>query len=131
MSDAALLAAFESCTLPKAEWTHEAHVRTAWIYLTTRSYDDALTALRTGIPKYNRSLGNKTGYHDTVTVAFARIIAARILASPDDDFPDFRERHSDLFAKSPSPLARYYSRERLASPEAVASFVEPDISPLP
>lgn len=131
MSDAALLAAFESCTLPKAEWTHEAHVRTAWIYLTTRSYDDALAALRNGIPKYNRSLGNTTGYHDTVTVAYARIIAARILISPDDDFPDFRLRHADLFAKSPSPLARHYSKERLASPEAVESFVDPDLSPLP
>jgi hypothetical protein len=131
MSDAALLAAFESCTLPKSEWTHEAHVRTAWIYLTTRSYEEALAALRTGIPKYNRSLGNTTGYHDTVTVAFVRIIAARILASPDDDFPEFRSRHADLFTKTPSPLNRYYSNERLSSPEAVVSFVEPDLSPLP
>lgn len=131
MSDAALLAAFESCTLPKAEWTHEAHIRTAWIYLTTRSFDAAVAALRNGIPKYNRSLGNTTGYHDTVTVAFTRIISARILASPDDDFAEFRARHADLFAKSPSPLALYYSKERLVSPEAVASFVEPDISPLP
>ena len=131
MSDAALLAAFEFCTLPKAAWTHEAHIRTAWIYLTTRSYDDALAALRNGIPKYNRSLGNTTGYHDTITVAFTRLIAGRILASPDDDFAEFRTRHADLFAKSPSPLALHYSKERLASPEAVASFVEPDISPLP
>ena len=96
MSDSGLLAAFESCTLPKAEWTHEAHVRTAWIYLTTRSFDDALAALRNGILQYNRSLGNTTGYHDTVTVAFTRIIAARIHASPADDFPDFRTSRRSL-----------------------------------
>jgi hypothetical protein len=131
MSDAALAAAFEACTLPKALWTHEAHVRTAWHYLTTRSLADAVESLRTNIDRYNRSLGNAAGYHDTVTVAFARLIASRILQSPDDDFPAFKARNADLFVKSPSPLARYYSSELLASPGAVASFVEPDMSPLP
>lgn len=131
MSDTALVAAFEACTLPKAFWTHEAHVRTAWYYLTTRTLDDAIHSLRTNIDRYNRSLGNTAGYHDTVTVAFARLIASRILTSPDDDFPAFKARHADLFVKSPSPLARYYSADLFASPEAVASFVEPDLSPLP
>lgn len=131
MSDAELLAAFASCSLPKSEWTHEAHVRTAWTYLTSRSFEAAVSALRTGIQKYNRSLGNTTGYHDTVTVAFARLIASRILAAPDDDFPAFKARHADLFVKSPSPLASYYSSARLGTSDAVASFVEPDLSPLP
>ena len=131
MSDSDLLAAFESCTLPKPEWTHEAHVRTAWIYLTTRPFEDAVKALRSGIQKYNLSLGNKTGYHDTVTIAFARLIRSRIAALPESDFAAFRSRFPDLFAKSPSPLSRFYSKERLTSPEAVASFVEPDLLPLP
>lgn len=131
MSDAALIAAFEACTIPKTEWTHEAHVRTAWIYLTTRSYDDALAALRSGIPKYNRSLGNTTGYHDTITVAFARIIAARIDKFPASGFDEFRRLNDDLFCKSPSPLARYYSKDRLSSAEAIESFIEPDLVTLP
>ncbi|MFO0936187.1 MAG: hypothetical protein U0798_06700 [Gemmataceae bacterium] len=131
MSDEELRIAFEACTLPKADWTHEAHVRMAWIYLSTRSYEEALESIRAGIQKYNLSLGNTSGYHDTITVAFARLIKSSILQSPGDNFPGFHARCPGLFRKSPSPLAPYYSKERLASADAVSSFVEPDLSPLP
>jgi len=78
MTDAEFLAAFEACTIPKADWTHEAHVRMAWLYLTSRPFPDALQRIRTGIRRYNDSLGG-TGYHDTITVALTRLIASRLV----------------------------------------------------
>ena len=131
MTDAELLAAFESCTLPKAEWTHEAHIRTAWLYLTNHPFDTALHSIRSGIQKYNLSLGNTTGYHETITVAFARLIASSIHRTPSVPFRTFTMKNPELFCKSPSPLLQYYSKARLASPDAVSGFVEPDLSPLP
>ncbi|MEO2089567.1 MAG: hypothetical protein ABGY75_08745 [Gemmataceae bacterium] len=129
MSDDDFLAAFEACTIPKADWTHEAHVRMAWLYLSRLPFPAAVQNARSGISKYNRSLGNTTGYHDTVTVAAVRVIAARM--ADGETYPAFRTRNPDLFGNLMGVLRGYYSEARIMSPEAVAVFVEPDVRPLP
>ena len=35
MTDKEFLAAFENCSLTRENWTHAAHVRMAWLYLST------------------------------------------------------------------------------------------------
>jgi hypothetical protein len=129
MSDDDFLAAFEACTIPKADWTHEAHVRMAWLYLSRLPFPAAVQHARSGISRYNRSLGNTTGYHDTVTVAAVRVIAARM--AEGEEYPAFRERNADLFGNLMGVLRGYYSEGRLKSPEAAVEFVEPDLQPLP
>ena len=129
MADDEFLAAFEACTVPRADWAHAAHVRMAWLYLSRLPAPDALDRVRTGIRRYNASLGNATGYHDTITVAFVRLIAARI--APGEPFPAFRDRHPDLFDRTLAALRPHYSDDRLRSAEAVERFVEPDLAPLP
>ena len=95
MTDAEFLAAFEACTIPRADWTHEAHVRMAWLYLSRLPFPSALQNARTGIARYNRSLGNTSGYHDTVTVAAVRVIASR--RTDEETYAEFRARNGDLF----------------------------------
>jgi hypothetical protein len=129
MNDDEFLAAFEACTIPKTDWTHEAHVRMAWLYLSRFPLPTALQNARSGIAKYNRSLGNTTGYHDTVTVAAVRVIASRM--ADGERYEAFRTRNGDLFQSLMSVLRGYYSEARIKSPEAVAEFVEPDLAPLP
>lgn len=127
MTDAEFLAAFEACAIPRADWTHEAHVRMAWLYLSSRPFPDALQRIRTGIQRYNYSLGG-TGYHDTITVAFARLIASRL---GGDGYAAFRAANPDLMDRTLSALKRYYTEGRLKSEDAKAAFVEPDVAPLP
>lgn len=129
MSDDDFLAAFEACTIPKADWTHEAHVRMAWLYLSRLPFPTAVQNARSGISKYNRSLGNTAGYHDTVTVAAVTVIGSRM--TDGESYPAFRTRNPDLFANLMGVLRRYYSEDRIKSPEAVAEFIEPDLRPLP
>lgn len=129
MTDEDFLAAFEGCTIPKADWTHEAHVRMAWLYLSRLPLPAALQKARSGIARYNRSLGNTTGYHDTVTVAAVRVIASRMAAG--EGYAAFLVRNRDLIDNLMEVLRGYYSDARLKSDEAVAEFVEPDRAPLP
>ncbi|HVH48870.1 MAG TPA: hypothetical protein VM760_03185, partial [Sphingomicrobium sp.] len=61
-------------TLPREEWTHEAHLA-ATIYLLTRRPDIALdTELPGIIRRYNESVGgvnsDSEGYHETITRSF-------------------------------------------------------------
>ncbi len=128
--DSAFLAAFESCTLAPETWTHTAHIRMAWLCLGAADFATALERIRNGILRYNAEVLDKLPeYHETVTVAFARIIAARM--RPGESWEEFARHNEDLFARTPPALSPYYSAALLMSQQARRSFVEPDLRPLP
>jgi hypothetical protein len=142
MTDDEFLAAFEAAAIARTDWTHEAHVRMAWAYLTRLPFTTALEKVRSGIRKLNTAFASSgdprckpaetehpPGYHDTITVAFVRVIAARLLL--DEDYPAFRDRNPDLFDRTLAVLLRHYTKKRLHSKKARRAFVEPDREPLP
>jgi hypothetical protein len=129
MTDDEFRAAFENLTLPRGEWTHAAHVRLAFLYLRSMPADDALATIRERITAFNYAHGNRIGYHETVTAVFVRLIAHALADLADTDFAGLGAARPDLF--EPDLLLRYYSRERLYSPEARARFVSPDVAALP
>jgi hypothetical protein len=78
MTDDEFLAAFEACRLPRDHWTHEAHVRMAWLYLREMRLEEVIATVRGGIRRYNASHGNTEGYHETITVAYLVLIDSRL-----------------------------------------------------
>lgn len=134
MDDLALLAEFESCRLPVEAWTHAAHVRVAYTYLSRYGFAEALVRMRAAIRAYNaakqRRDGPLEGYHETITVAWLRIVDATMRHyGPGDNSQDFCERQPHLLSRT--LLRLYYTRDRLVHPPAKTEFVEPDIAPLP
>jgi predicted N-acetyltransferase YhbS len=134
MDDREFMAEFELAAIPRERWTHRAHVRTAFLYLRALPFQQALARLRSGIKALNHanSVADTPtgGYHETLTVAWARVVAAALAsADPAQDFDSFAQQHADLLRKD--LLRQYYSIERVFSPEARAAFVEPDLAPLP
>ena len=129
MSDDDFLTAFEAVAFTRPEWTHEAHVRMAWLYLMRLPYAEALDRVRRGIQKLNGKIGSPDGYHETITVAFVRVIASRLL--PEEAYSAFRERNPELFDRTLVALLHHYTKDRLHSPEARKAFIEPDVRPLP
>lgn len=129
-ADRRFLAAFEGCELPEGEWTHVAHVRVAWICLNLDDPQAALERIRRGILRYNTNvLQRRDKYHETVTVAFTRIVADRMRAG--DVWSNFAQRIDDLLDPDDPLLLRYYSTQRLFSDDARLAFVEPDLKALP
>jgi hypothetical protein len=129
VTDDEFLATFEAAAVARPEWTHEAHVRMAWLYLTRLRAAEALHLVRTGIRKLNAKIGSPDGYHETITVAFVRVIASRL--TPGEEWSAFRARNPDLLDRTLAALLRYYTKDRLHSPEARKAFVEPDLAALP
>eukprot|EP00842_Homolaphlyctis_polyrhiza_P000636 jgi/Hompol1/1573/HPOL_005646-RA len=140
IGDEVFLNAFEQTTLSFDEWTHRAHVRMAWNYLLDANGDLETTFLRVkeGITRYNDANRDRvrTGFHHTITMFFLRLTALAIKAdklahaeSRSGDFLDFLGRHPNL--DNFRTVFKYYSRERLYSPEAHTTFIEPDLQPLP
>src|SRR5437660_457543 len=113
MTDDEFLAAFEAAAIPRTDWTHEAHVRMAWLYLTRLPVAAARERVRAGIRGLNAVIGSPDGYHDTITVAFVRVIADRLM--PGEAYPAFRDRNPDLLDRTLAALSRHYSPEVLYS----------------
>ncbi len=122
-------------TLPRSEWTHEAHLAaTTWL-LTRRADVDIDAELAGIIRRYNESVGgvnsDSEGYHETITRVFLRGI--RLFLEEGTDAP-LHELVNELL-RSPMgrrdwPL-RFYSRERLFSVEARRELIPPDLAALP
>jgi hypothetical protein len=137
MTDAELQRQFEDLTLPFAQWTHRAHVRITYCYLSSLPFDQALDRVRRGIRAYNGH--NKvpesptSGYNETTTVAFVKIIHAIMQAygtvMPTLDSESFCDTHPQLLNKN--ILRLFYSPERRMHPDAKSKFVEPDLTALP
>jgi hypothetical protein len=129
-------ARFAARTLPKAEWTHAAHLTVGLWHVHHFGSTAALPMLRDGIGRLNDSHGtaNTTtgGYHETITAAYVRLIAAYLAAS-DASVP--LATHVDRLLADPladrDALLRYYSRDLLMSPHARLAWAEPDRAALP
>lgn len=134
LDDAAFLAAFEAGSIPHDRWRHRDHLRMAFLYLSAFPFDAAVARMRSGIQALNARHGTEetttSGYHETMTVAWARVIAATIHAhGPRGDSRAFLDAHPHLQAKTLIRL--YYSRARITTDRAKAEFVDPDLGPLP
>jgi len=133
IQDADLIAAFERSLLPPHAWNHRAHVRVTYIYASQDGLEAALARMRIGINALNAAHrvpeAVDRGYHETITVAFMRLIVAACRQQPFQSSAEFCEAHPELMSKS--ALLVHYSRERLMSLAAKTTFVEPDLKTLP
>jgi hypothetical protein len=123
-------------TLPRAEWTHEAHLA-ACLYLVSERADIAPERdLPDIIRRFNESVGGVNdetqGYHETITQCF--IVAVRLHLTRVPEAMALVDKVNALLASAEGrrgwPL-RYYSSDRLFSVAARLRFIEPDIAPLP
>jgi len=135
VTDAQFLAAFEACTIPfPSEWTHRAHLRVAYLYLTHHPLDEAIARIRDGIRRYNAANGivdaPERGYHETLTQMWMRVLHGLLAsAGPESGFDAFLETHPYLLQKTLGRL--FYSRETMMSPRAKHEYVPPDRTPFP
>ena len=123
-------------TLPRADWTHEAHLAATTYLLTHRPDIDLDRQLPDIIRRYNESVGgvndDTQGYHETITRLFLHGVRL-FLAEADREAP-LVELVNELLL---SPMGRrdwplrFYSAERLFSVEARRHFVPPDLAALP
>ena len=122
-------------TLPRAEWTHEAHLAATTYLLLKRPDLDLDRALPDIIRRYNESVGgvnsDTEGYHETITRMFLQ--GVRLFLAEADTAAPLHDLVNALL-RSPTgrrdwPL-RFYSKELLFSVEARRTLVEPDIASL-
>lgn len=123
-------------TLPKCEWTHEAHFAAALWLLRMRPAFAEPDEIRILITRYNEATGTPNtedgGYHHSITLASMRGAAAYLAAHPPG-----APLHTVLAALMAGPMGKsdwllaHWRRETLFDAVARREWVEPDRAPLP
>lgn len=123
-------------TLPRADWTHEAHLAATTYLLTRQPVVDIDTALPGIIRAYNESVGgvnsDSEGYHETITRLFLH--GVRLFLAEANPHEPLHKLVNELLL---SPMGRrdwplrFCSSERLFSVEARRAFVPPDLAAPP
>lgn len=129
-SDEDFLRAFEEEAYPVTNLTHLDHLRLAWIYL--RKYADTAAQERmcrlfyTSATRWN--VQHK--FHYTITVAWMKLVSIGLVLTPHfSRFNDFANAHQWLLNKD--AVLAFYSRPRISSAVARATWVEPDLQFFP
>jgi hypothetical protein len=126
-----LVESFESCAMPPAKFDHGAHLAVAlWYVSRCPSAATAAAHMREGLHRFAAHHNAQGNYNETLTLFWLKLVR-HFLAQADAARP-LAERANELLATySNSKLAfQYYSRALVQTPEAKASWVEPDLKPL-
>jgi hypothetical protein len=123
------LATWEAGALPKAAWTHAAHVAVGAAY-SVRYGPGAVDELRRGIKRHNEAVGTTStgavGYHETLTCFWAGVLS-RVVSGLVD--PWLAACHAVKLLGDDRNLHRqYYSFDVVKHPDARVTFVPPDLA---
>jgi hypothetical protein len=134
VDDCTLLAQFGSTELPLDQWNHRLHVRIVFLHLLESPFSEALANFRAALRSYNEAHSVPdhlaSGYHETLTVAWFALIAARFAQSREiTDSNSFCGAFPELLDRA--LLRRFYSADRITTWMAKREFVPPDLEALP
>lgn len=126
MMDLEFARAFERGDIAPSAFTHQSHVRLAWVYLQEGpTFEAALARVRDEIQRFAAAAGASQKYHETITVAWMMLLdTARTRVDASCSFEELLRLVPELADKD-LPL-KYYTRERLFSDEARAGWILPD-----
>jgi hypothetical protein len=125
----ALVESFEACSFHPSEFRHYQHLAVALWYVRHLPPAAAVTKMTSGIKKLAEAYG-KTGYHETITLFWLRIVSA--FAAQTDAGTSLAAIANQLIDSCDNKdlINDYYSPVLLESARAKAEWVEPDLKRL-
>jgi hypothetical protein len=128
------LAAFEDGTLPKARWTHRAHLLTGACYVHQLGEAAATDRMRACVRRYNEAVGGEntetSGYHETITVAWIKLLARLLRESEPIGRAEFARVAVERFEADRDIMRRHYNFDLVKSVEARKRWVPPTLAAL-
>ncbi len=120
---------FENCDLSPKLFSHEAHIRLAWIHIKKYGIEKAIINIDQQLSSFVDSLGLRAKYNKTVTIAAVKAVYHFILKSKSDNFKSFIEEFPRLKVDFIALLKSHYSIDLFNSENAKTTFIDPDILP--
>jgi len=122
-------AQFTACNLRPLWFTHEAHLRLAWMYIGKYGSEVAFEKYSNQLQQFAKKYNADGKYNATVTFASIQIMARFIKESDAYDFQDFINEFPQLKSKFKELLTTHYSSDIFTSLEAKQHILQPDLVP--
>ncbi len=128
-SDFDFVAAFQQCTLLPGQFSHEAHLRLAWLYLGEFGLDITLERLQDDLKKYVDYWGASDKYNSTLTIASVRAVHHFRLKSKSHTFFEFISEFPRLKYEFKEVLGCHYTTDIFTNKAAKQIYLEPELLP--
>lgn len=121
--------AFQTQTLDPKLFSHEAHLRLAWIHVKKYGVEQAIENINMQLLQFVDHVGARDKFNKTVTVAAIRAANHFINKSKSESFTDFIQEFPRLKYNFKELLAFHYGHDIFNSEKAKHEYVEPDLLP--
>jgi len=129
LSDADFERQFSNCQLNPSIFSHEAHLRLAWIHIDKYGLEQARENIQQQLQDFVAHVGSADKYHKTLTIAAVEAVNHFMKKSKSDNFKDFIMEFPQLKSNFRELISSHYSFDIFASPEAKSEFLVPDLLP--
>ena len=127
LSDHAFEKQFSDCTLNPELFTHEAHIRLAWIHIKQYGADQAADNICGQLLNFVKKLGSTDKYNKTLTVAAIKTVNHFIGRTDAADFSEFIFLFPQLKYRFKELIATHYGMDIYHSENAKQEYLEPDL----
>jgi len=129
LSDSDFEKKFISCGLNPSDFTHEAHLRLAWININKYGIKQAEINIQNQLQIFVEFVGAKDKYNMTLTLAAIKAVYHFILKSNSDNFKDFITEFPRLKYNFKELMDCHYGFDIYNSEKAKTQFLEADLVP--
>jgi hypothetical protein len=124
-----LLHDFNTQSLSKADWTHEAHLIVGLMHVKQYEFYDAVCRMRAGIillNKHHETANNgEKGYHETLTIFWLTVLSFFVRKNPSMSIVELVNSFlSSPIADRSLPFL-FYEREKVLSPFFRSQYIKP------
>lgn len=120
---------FASCQLKPELFTHEAHLRLAWIHIRKYGEEVAIDRVCSQLLMYVASLGAQQKYNHTLTIAAVKAVSHFIKRSDSESFEAFITMFPRLKYNFRDLLLTHYQIDIFTDALAKSTYLEPDLLP--
>jgi hypothetical protein len=120
---------FQSASFPPALFTHEAHIRLAWVHIKKYGCEKAIENITGQLMDYVKTIGATGKYNHTLTIGAVKAVNHFINKSASSNFAGFIKEFPRLLSNFKDLMAYHYSGDIYNSETAKQQFVEPDLLP--
>ena len=129
LSDSEFSEQFAAGTLLPSLFSHEAHLRLAYIHIQRHGLKQAIENMNAQILAFAIANNARDNFNRTVTTAAVYTMQHLMSRAQSQDFNGLLEEFPRLKTDFKGLLAAHYSGDIFRSKEAKANFLEPDLAP--
>jgi len=129
LNDDTLVQQMTDCTLDPSLFSHEAHLRLAWVQINKDGVDKAIESITGQLKNFVAHVGAQDKYHHTLTIAAVRAVAHFMKKSKSGTFEEFMGEFPELMTQFKELINSHYSMDIFESRKAKEKYVTPDVQP--